>query len=315
MEKIVSVNNLKKNFQGDHALKGVSFSIPECCLFGIIGPDGAGKTTLLQILATLIQPDEGDAFLLSNSIKEDFRKIRRNIGYMPQRFSLYEDLSVMENLVFFADIFGIKGSELRERLETLFSFSHLKEFKDRRAGKLSGGMKQKLALCCALIHEPQILILDEPTVGVDPVSREEFWEIIKKQNSNGMTVIISTPYMNEASYCKELILIDKGNIVLSGAPEKLCSEYPLNLYSLDGEKNLLSCLSDLEHLDELDLVYPCNGKIHIASQKMNSIEKIRGIINGIMPEILNLKHIKPDIEDIFIYTLLKRDKFGLTNSE
>ena len=303
---IITVKNLKKNYQGEHALKGVDFSVPSGSMFGIIGPDGAGKTTLMQILTTLIHADEGFVEVMSHSVQSHYRQIRQRIGYMPQRFSLYEDLSVGENLEFFAEVFGIYGNERKENTQRLLSFSRLAPFAKRRAGNLSGGMKQKLALCCALIHTPKLLILDEPTVGVDPLSREEFWDILRTLHDQGITIVLSTPYMNEAAYCDELVLLNQGSILLKGTPESLCQDYPLQLYMITGHANLLSYSADSILPKELELVYPCKGELHVASLlKQNEIDVLTKRVQEIIPGVTSLSPQNPDIEDVFIYWLSK----------
>jgi ABC-type multidrug transport system ATPase subunit len=312
MNNIITVKNLKKNYQDEHALKGIDFSVPSGSMFGIIGPDGAGKTTLMQILTTLIQSDTGTVEVMSYSVKSDFQYIRQSIGYMPQKFSLYEDLSVSENLNFFAEVFSIFGTERKEKTERLLSFSRLEPFSKRRAGNLSGGMKQKLALCCALIHTPKLLILDEPTVGVDPVSREEFWEILRELHSQGITIVISTPYMNEAAYCDELVLLNNGSVLLEGSPASLCSEYPLYLYKIAGHSNLLSYSADLELPQGLEFVYSCKGELHAASSiPQDKGEMVTELVKTVIPGVTSLSSQEPDVEDVFIYWLSKTEKEGL----
>src|SRR4051812_36299229 len=201
MDPAVSIRGLSKDHAGERALRGLSLDVPDPSLFGIIGADGAGKSTLMNILATLADPDSGTARILGRDLAEEFPSIRSDIGYMPQRFSLYQDLSVLENLDFFADIFGIAGQAKRDRMRELLAFAGLAEFTGRRAGQLSGGMKQKLALACTLVHRPRLLLLDEPTVGVDPVARRDFWTMLKALRRDGVTLMVSTPYMDEAALC------------------------------------------------------------------------------------------------------------------
>jgi len=307
MDIIVKVQNLKMNFQGEHALNGVSFAVPQGSMFGIIGPDGAGKTTLLQILTTLQSADEGIAEVLSHPVGTGFQYIRRNIGYMPQRFSLYEDLSVMENIDFFADIFGVSGAERKQRTEQLLSFSRLAAFTERIAGKLSGGMKQKLALCCALIHTPRLLILDEPTVGVDPVSREEFWDILKKLKDQGITILVSTPYMNEAAFCDRLALFHKGSILAEGEPQELCERYPLHLFATtEGGAQRFSYLSSLKLPLGIELLYHSRGRLAIASTL--SLEETSRTIESLIPGVGSIAAEKPGIEDFFMYRFSKEEE-------
>ena len=314
MESIVNVRGLKKNYQGEHALKGVSFAVSKGSMFGIIGPDGAGKTTLLQILTTLLSADEGAAVVLSHPVGTGFQYIRRHIGYMPQRFSLYEDLSVMENIDFFADIFGVSGAQRKQRTEQLLSFARLTAFTKRISGKLSGGMKQKLALCCALIHTPQLLILDEPTVGVDPVSREEFWDILKKLKDQGITILISTPYMNEAAFCDRLALFHRGSILAEGEPQELCMRYPLHLYAANTEAQRFSYLSSLQLPAGIELLYYSRGRLYIASAL--SLEDTVSMIQSILPGVGSIEAEKPGIEDFFMHRFSKaqEDQDAVRNS-
>ena len=206
------------------ALRGVSLDVDEGEMFGIIGPDGAGKTSLFRIFTTLILADSGTATVDGLDVVKDYKEIRRRIGYMPGRFSLYPDLSVRENLEFFASIFNTTIEENYHLIKDIYQ--QIERFHDRRAGKLSGGMKQKLALSCALIHSPRVLFLDEPTTGVDPVSRKEFWEMLKKLRSEyGITILVSTPYMDEAAMCDRIALINEGSIMKTGTPQALSAGY------------------------------------------------------------------------------------------
>ena len=224
---ILSCSNLCKSYRKGkvQALKNVSFSVEEGEIFGLIGPDGAGKTTLFRILATLLLADSGECTIDGLDVVKDYREIRNRIGYMPGRFSLYQDMSVEENLKFFASIFGTTIQENYHLIEDIYK--QIEPFKDRRAGKLSGGMKQKLALSCALIHAPRVLYLDEPTTGVDPVSRKEFWEMLGRlRDTYHLPIIVSTPYMDEASLCDRIALIHEGRIMQTGTPESIAQGYP-----------------------------------------------------------------------------------------
>ncbi|MDY0054603.1 MAG: ABC transporter ATP-binding protein, partial [Bacteroidales bacterium] len=215
--KVLKVNNISKKFNSEYALKNISFEVEKGEIFGIIGPDGAGKTTLFRILTTLILSDTGNAMIIENDIIKDYKEIRKILGYMPGSFSLYHDLSVEENLEFFASVFSVRIEDNYYLIKDIYS--HLQPFKKRRAGNLSGGMKQKLALSCALIHKPEILFLDEPTTGVDPVSRKEFWQMLKRLQNQGITIIVSTPYMDEAKLCDRIALINKGEFIDIDSPE------------------------------------------------------------------------------------------------
>ncbi len=220
----ITIQNISKSFKSVKALKDISFEIKEGELFGLIGPDGAGKTTLFRILTTLLIADEGTATVANFDVVNDFKKIRNSVGYMPGKFSLYQDLTVEENLNFFATIFGTTIEENYDLIKDIYI--QIEPFKNRRAGKLSGGMKQKLALCCALIHKPKVLFLDEPTTGVDPVSRKEFWEMLKRLQTKGITILVSTPYMDEAELCDRIALIQNGKILEIDTPQEIVKHFP-----------------------------------------------------------------------------------------
>jgi ABC-2 type transport system ATP-binding protein len=218
MEYVISVSGLKKSFGAVNAVDGLDFSVERGEIFGLIGPDGGGKTTTLRLLSGLMTADSGKAAVLGRSLPEESEGIKEHIGYMCQKFSMYADLTVEENIRFFADVYGIKKNALEERLVPLLGMTRLEPFRDRLAGKLSGGMKQKLALICTLIHRPEILFLDEPTTGVDPVSRREFWEILQQIHSGGVTIAVTTPYMDEAEQCSRIGLMFKGKIIAMDTP-------------------------------------------------------------------------------------------------
>ncbi|MDI9870342.1 ABC transporter ATP-binding protein [Flectobacillus roseus] len=228
----IIANRLFKSFEKGKikALEDISFEVKQSELFGLIGPDGAGKTTLFRILATLLLAESGEASVDSLDVKKDYKAIRKRVGYMPGKFSLYQDLSVEENLNFFAHVFGTTIEQNYHLIKDIYQ--QLEPFKTRKAGKLSGGMKQKLALCCALIHEPNVLFLDEPTTGVDPVSRKEFWEMLKYLKSEGITILVSTPYMDEASLCDRVALMQKGKILDIDTPEGIIEKYPKKIWSI-----------------------------------------------------------------------------------
>src|SRR5512133_3185394 len=219
MENVIRASGISKSFGGVKALEEVTFSVEKSEIFGFIGPDGAGKTTLFRILTTLMLPDEGIMKVLGNNVIKGYKELRKNIGYMPGRFSLYQDLSVEENLNFYATVFGTTVEENYELISDIYS--HIEPFKKRLAGKLSGGMKQKLALSCALIHKPQLLVLDEPTTGVDAVSRAEFWTMLSRLKKYNITIIVSTPYMEEAMRCDRVAMMQKGKILAVDSPLKI----------------------------------------------------------------------------------------------
>lgn len=223
-----------KRYGQVEAVRGVSLSVGKGELFGLIGPDGAGKTTLMRMLCTLLEPDAGRVVVLGLDAQRDRAAIRARLGYMPQRFSLYADLSVEQNLRFFAELFEVPASQQQERLARLYAFSRLEPFRQRKAGALSGGMKQKLALSCALIHTPELLILDEPTFGVDPVSRQEFWEILRALHQEGVSILVSTAYMDEADLCQRVALMHRGQIAAQGTPAAVRAAFPYPLYRVQG---------------------------------------------------------------------------------
>jgi ABC-2 type transport system ATP-binding protein len=228
----IEINQFSKKFGSFTAVKDVSLVVNKGELFGLIGPDGAGKTTLMRVICTLLLPTSGSVIVRGLDVTKNVGRIRAMLGYMPQRFSLYQDLSVQQNLMFFADLFEVTLQERTDRLKQLYRFSRLEPFKTRRAGALSGGMKQKLALSCALIHTPEILILDEPTFGVDPVSRQEFWEILRTIQGQGTTILVSTAYMDEANQCDRIALQFDGEIRATGTPQDLKSGYRYPLYRI-----------------------------------------------------------------------------------
>lgn len=228
----IEAHNIRKAYGTVEALRGVSLAVSPGEILGLIGPDGAGKTTLFRILTTLILPDEGNASICGLDVVKDYREIRTRVGYMPGRFSLYPDLSVKENLDFFANIFGTTLEENYDLVAPIYR--QIEPFKERRAGKLSGGMKQKLALCCALIHKPEVLFLDEPTTGVDVISRVEFWEMLAALRESGLGILVSTPYMDEAARCNRICLMNEGTILQTCPPPENLEEYFIELMRKDG---------------------------------------------------------------------------------
>lgn len=223
------LKNLTKTFRHfkrqTPAVKSVSFEVEKSGIFGLIGPDGAGKTTLIRMIVSLLIPDQGEIFFQGKSVYKNISYVRSVVGYMPQRFSLYPDLTVEQNLQFYANLFGLSKKEQGQYTSKLFDFSGLGQFKKRKAGALSGGMKQKLALICVLIHQPEVLILDEPTVGVDPLSRQEFWEILHNLSAQGKTILTSTSYLDEAAQCHKVGLMDQGKLLTAAEPDILCAQY------------------------------------------------------------------------------------------
>ena len=298
----IDAKALTKRFDKTIALAGVSFEVRKGELFGFIGPDGAGKTTLFRILATLLVPDSGSARVLDRDVVRDLWALRDRIGYMPGRFSLYPDLSVEENLRFFASVFGTTIAREYEQIAPIYT--QLEPFKDRRAGALSGGMKQKLALCCALVHRPEILLLDEPTTGVDAVSRREFWDLLAELKASGLTIVVSTPYMDEASRCDRVALVQHGKILEIAAPGVIGARYPRPLLSVRAARRheLLQALRQFPHAYS---VFPFGADVHYADARTDAAP---GAIAGELTTWLASRgfpdaHAEPipaGVEDVFM---------------
>ena len=260
MQKVIESSGIFKKFGATLALKDISFSVNESEIFGFIGPDGAGKTTLFRIITTLLLPDKGEMKVLGMDCITGFKELRKNIGYMPGRFSLYQDLSVEENLNFYATVFGTTVKENYDLISDIYS--HIEPFKKRLAGKLSGGMKQKLALSCALIHKPKLLVLDEPTTGVDAVSRSEFWTMLAKLRQHNITIIVSTPYMDEAMRCDRVALIQDGSILTIDAPQKIRDGFSRKLFTVKSvEKYKL--INTLRKYPGTITAYPFGDSVHV----------------------------------------------------
>ena len=296
----IKIQNITKNFDDIIALRDVNIEIHPGELFGFIGPDGGGKTTLFRILTSLLIPTSGSASIGKYDVVKDYKMIRKNTGYMPGRFSLYMDLTVEENLKFYASIFNTTVKENYGLIKDVYE--QIEPFKRRRAGALSGGMKQKLALSCALIHNPEIIILDEPTTGVDAVSRMEFWELLKKMQKRGMTIVVSTPYMDEAALCDRVALIQKGTILAVDKPQEIVSQYQGNLYSVKAD-NMYKLISDLEKLDNTNHVFRFGETIHITTNNDNDQEYRKIVISQLESAGYNdivIKKEEPVIEDCFL---------------
>ncbi|MGJ8746066.1 ABC transporter ATP-binding protein [Polaribacter sp.] len=255
----ITISNISKSYKKVKALEGISFDVKAGELFGLIGPDGAGKTTLFRILTTLLIANEGIATVAGFDVVKDYKSIRKSVGYMPGKFSLYHDLTVEENLDFFATIFGTTIEENYDLIKDIYV--QIAPFKNRRAGKLSGGMKQKLALCCALIHKPKVLFLDEPTTGVDPVSRKEFWEMLKRLQQKNITILVSTPYMDEAALCDRIALIQDGKILEIDTPEAIVKKYPKPIYNVSSN-NMYQLMNSLKTYDFNHSAYPFGEFVH-----------------------------------------------------
>ena len=294
----ISVNNISKSYKKLKAVENITFDVKEGELFGLIGPDGAGKTTIFRILTTLLVANEGSAEVAGYDVIKGLKEIRNSVGYMPGKFSLYQDLTVEENLDFFATIFGTTIEENYDLIKVIYV--QFEPFKTRRAGALSGGMKQKLALCCALIHAPKVLFLDEPTTGVDPVSRKEFWIMLKRLQKKGITILVSTPYMDEASLCDRIALIQKGKILKIDSPENIINNYEKIIYDVQA-KNTHGLIHDLKNYPNQYSVYAFGEFIHYIDKKADFNP------NDLHDYLKNKNHtnivIKPaiiTIEDVFM---------------
>jgi ABC-type multidrug transport system ATPase subunit len=296
----IRFNHIKKQYGRVEALKDVSIDVLQGELFGFIGPDGAGKTTLFRILTSLVLPDAGSAFIGSLDVVKDYKKIRKSTGYMPGRFSLYSDLTVEENLQFYARIFKTSVKENYDLISDIYR--QIEPFKKRRAGDLSGGMKQKLALSCALIHNPEVLVLDEPTTGVDAVSRMEFWELLKKMQKKGITILVSTPYMDEASLCDRVALMEHGELLAVDTPACIEKSFTGNLLAVKSNQ-MYGLLSDLEQFPDATQVFRFGEFIHITfkSENMTGIQQsLTGYLNKKGHQELEINSINPVIEDCFL---------------
>jgi len=303
---MIEVKNISKNYFSEKSGKfagigsggGVSLSVPKGEIFGIIGPDGAGKTTLFRILTTLILADSGTATVNGFDVVKDYKKIRECVGYMPGRFSLYQDLTVEENLEFFATVFNTTIEENYELIKDIYI--QIEPFKKRRAGKLSGGMKQKLALSCALIHKPTVLFLDEPTTGVDPVSRKEFWGMLQKLKTQGITILVSTPYMDEASLCDRIALIQNGQFLKIETPDNIVSQFADKLWAAKSD-NMHKLLEDLRRNKLVKSAFAFGDSVHVTvSSEQLSMNSLIEYLTGLGHKNIEIYTIKPTIEDCFM---------------
>lgn len=302
----VVLNHIHKTYNKGNtvAVEDVSFEVNKGEIFGLIGPDGAGKTSIFRILTTLLLPDGGTASVDGHDVVKDYKAIRSSVGYMPGRFSLYQDLTVEENLNFFATLFGTTIQENYDLIKDIYI--QIEPFKTRKAGKLSGGMKQKLALCCALIHKPTVLFLDEPTTGVDPVSRKEFWHMLKNLQQQGITILVSTPYMDEATICDRIALIQSGKILSINTPEKIIESYPGDLFAIKAE-NMYHLLKDLRAYEPVLNCYAFGEYLHLSFKEATpGKETEMALINYLQSKGHKETEIKatvPTIEDCFIRLL------------
>lgn len=297
MQTAIKISNISKSFGKVQAVAGVSFDVRPGELFGLVGPDGAGKTTLFRMLATLLLPDSGSASMLSYDVVKDYDQIRRRIGYMPGRFSLYQDLTVQENLEFFAAIFGTSIEENYHLIKDIYS--QLEPFKKRRAGQLSGGMKQKLALSCALIHQPELLLLDEPTTGVDAVSRKEFWDMLDRIKALGISILVSTPYMDEASRCDRIALIQHGKILSLDTPDGLLRSYQKPLLAVR-TASMYRLIQDLREYEQTDTAFPFGEYLHLATKGRVEEAAVTAYLRSKGHEKIEVKQAEATVEDCFM---------------
>lgn len=298
----VRLEEISKSYEksGKLVVDHVSFTVEKGELFGLIGPDGAGKSSIFRILTTLLLPDAGRASVAGFDVLKNYKEIRKRVGYMPGKFSLYQDLTVEENLNFFATLFNTTVAKNYDLVKDIYV--QIEPFKDRRAGKLSGGMKQKLALCCALIHRPQVLFLDEPTTGVDTVSRKEFWDMLKRLKSQGITILVSTPYMDEATLCEKIALIQEGKIMSIDTPNGITGHFNQKLFAIKSD-NISKLLTDLRRAEWVSSCHSFGEYHHITFRSGDLFEHQKQLINYLevkQHSQLEIKSIAPGIEDCFI---------------
>ncbi len=296
-EYAIRIEQLSKSYGTLQALKEATFAVQRGELFGLIGPDGAGKTTLLRILVSLLVPGGGSAEVLGWDTVRDYRHIRRHAGYMAGRFSLYQDLSVEENLRFYATVFG---ANVRDNYELIADiYEQLAPFRRRRAGQLSGGMKQKLALCCALIHKPEVLFLDEPTTGVDPVSRREFWDMLDRLKKRGITIVVSTPYMDEAGLCDRVALMQHGSVFQVDTPQGIVAGYDKPLWAVQA-REVPRLLADLRAAQWCHSVFPFGDAVHLATSKQITADALVAYLEDRGHADVQVEPARPGIEDCFM---------------
>jgi ABC-2 type transport system ATP-binding protein len=297
MNNAVEASGISKSYGFARALDEVTFDVAGGEIFGFIGPDGAGKTSLFRIITTLLLPDTGTMRVLERDAVKEYRELRKNIGYMPGRFSLYQDLSVEENLNFYATVFGTTIRENYYLIEDIYS--HIEPFRKRLAGKLSGGMKQKLALSCALIHKPELLVLDEPTTGVDAVSRVEFWEMLKKLRQYNITILVSTPYMDEAMKCDRVALIQGGRILTVDNPEKIRKDFSRKLFSVSAPEKY-KLINALRKYHKTSTSYPFGNAVHVTFNDDDPGDSIYGYLKDLGISDVTINETTAGIEDRFL---------------
>lgn len=295
--KAVSAQELSKSYRQVKALENISFEVEAGEVFGIIGPDGAGKSTLMRILTTLLLPDGGKATVAGLDVRTDYKTIRSKVGYMPGRFSLYQDMTVEENLSFFATLFHTTIKENYQLIEDIYT--QIAPFRHRRAGKLSGGMKQKLALCCALIHKPEVLFLDEPTTGVDPVSRKDFWQMLGRLRQQGITILVSTPYMDEATLCDRIALMREGNIMEINTPQGIISRFDDVLWAVSSS-NMPQLLKDLRSNPHIKSSFAFGDVHHVTTNSALSPNDLKQYLEARGNTDIEISTIEPNIEDCYM---------------
>lgn len=296
---MISVSSLNRTFGAIRAVSSVNFEVSDGEIFGIVGPDGAGKSTLLRMLSAILLPDSGTIRIGDMNVFENPYKIKEKIAYMPQRFGLYEDLTVEENIFFFGRLFGLGKREIRSKLPVLYNFSNLEPFSGRLAGQLSGGMKQKLGLACCLVHDPDLILLDEPTNGVDPVSRREFWKILYNLLSGGVTIILSTAYLDEAERCGRVALMYRGEFIRVGSPEEIkamTDSTLLEILCVDPVRGEKVFKKDPNYFR----VIRTGGALRIFVQDKSEIRSIKKILSGNKIRFTDVREIKPSLEDTFV---------------
>lgn len=299
-EYAISTEKLTKRYDSLTAVDHIQLQVKKGEIYGLVGPDGAGKTTAIRLLCGLLDITEGDAQVAKFSVKTDSEAVKQKIGYMPQRFSLYGDLTVIENLNFFADLYQVPRDTRTKKTDQLLEFSRLTPFVKRRAEKLSGGMKQKLALCCTLIHEPEILFLDEPTTGVDPVSRREFWKILYSLNENGMTILVSTPYMDEADLCNTVGFMHQGKLIAINTPQNLKSQFIGDLLELKAEpiREVGKLVKSAAGVKEVNVF---GDRLHLTVTDITQAQAaVPELLQKNQFQLISLNPIQPSLEDIFV---------------
>lgn len=302
----IQVKKVGKKFKNTVAVDNISLAVRPGEIFGLIGPDGAGKTTLMRIIATLLLADQGNVSVQGFDVIDNMREVRKIIGYMPGRFSLYHDLTVEENLNFFAAVFGTEVKENYDLIKGIYS--HIEPYKDRRAGNLSGGMKQKLALSCALIHRPQVLILDEPNTGVDAVSRKDLWNVLTQLQNMGITIMVSTPYMDEAEMCERVALMQKGRVLSIDTPDAIIHNFDRNLFSVSSQ-DIYRLISDLRKFNETRSVFLFGHTVHLTFKRDRvEVQQLRDFLKKNHHTDISIKSLTPTIEDCFIELMGKLEK-------